>query len=309
MMKSSIPILMSVILLIDTGSARSGPVSPLYLTAGDERHIHVVQGRHVLRTWTMQPDDRQFPIAVTGTVRTLGAANDETGAEYTLTGTPTGPTYSFQFPTGGDFFLDGATDGVLHNYAWDFTTNTAYQWNLDWSNPVKLFSLPVVVGANSNYLGITYDPSNDSLWICSYYGTVVENRAKDGTLLSSFTVAHGGNAALALDPADNTLWLHDDTTSSPMVFEQYSKSGTLLSTQTYPSIAGDRILGGEFGATAVPKRCCEEELVLNCQIHCTRICFLCCVRISPGCSKERGNRREAWTQPFQARRRFSLRSR
>jgi hypothetical protein len=251
----------------------------------------------------MQPDDRQLPIAVTGTVRTLGAALGEIGAEYTLTGTLTGPTYSNPIPRANIFFGDGATDGVLHNYSWDFGFGEAYQFDLDWSHPVKLFALGF--SPTRTYLGITYDPSNDSLWISSYFGTgIVENRAKDGTLLSSFTVAHGGNVALALDPADNTLWLRHDGIPGhdPLVFEQYSKGGTLLGTQAYPSIDGDRILGGEFGAPALPNRCCEERLMSDCQVHRTRCCLVCCARTGPGCAQDRGNRRLTWTHPFPWRR-------
>ena len=70
----------------------------------------------------------------------------------------------------------------------------------------------------------------------------------DGTLLSSFTLPHDKNVALALDPADGTLWLHDRNTlnSSALVFEQYSKAGVLLSYQSYLSLSEENILGGEF---------------------------------------------------------------
>ena len=66
----------------------------------------------------------------------------------------------------------------------------------------------------------------------------------DGTLLSSFQSQTSYNGSLALDPADNTLWLFDRDGSK--TFYQYSKSGQLLSTQYYSSIASYNILGGEF---------------------------------------------------------------
>jgi hypothetical protein len=82
------------------------------------------------------------------------------------------------------------------------------------------------------------------LWLSGYGTSTIEDRSLDDQLLSSFTVGHIQNGALALDPADGTLWM--GTSSSLGTFQQYSRSGQLLSSQFYPSLAASGILGGEF---------------------------------------------------------------
>jgi hypothetical protein len=101
-------------------------------------------------------------------------------------------------------------------------------------------------------MGITYDSTNDSLWVSGWLDSTVRNYTMSGTLLSTFSTGHGFNAALALDPADGTLWLRNHEANR---FEQYSTTGTLLSIQNYalPGAA----FGGEFafpgGVQAVPE--------------------------------------------------------
>jgi len=242
--------------LLLAGSAANllaGPISEYYLTVGQQNLFHVVQGSSVNRTW-LGATDWQSSLAVVNTVRTMGAFPGYSGQEFTLSGSPTGTTYPFPL-TGGEFY-DGTTDGV-YNYAWDRANGIAYRFDRGWANPVVLFVLGTTDGAR---LGITHDPTNDSLWISGWDGTVgnkIENRAMNGALLSSFYVAHDKNVALALDPVGGTLWLNDrnklDSGLAP-VFEQYSKTGTLLSTQSYPTLLGENILGGEFvaGMTGFP---------------------------------------------------------
>ncbi len=244
-MRATILVAVLALVLCGTSIAVAGPVSEYYLTAGQWQRIHVVQGSNVNRTWGQVSGEEEYAIAVLATVRTLGIRHSDQGAEYTLDGTPTGTTYTQ--PVVGARFFDGTTDGTS-NYAWDFDNGTAYRFDLNWANPVQLFTLGTGSG---RMLGITYDPTNDSLWLSGWEGSVgnvVENRAMNGTLLSSFTLAHDQNVALALDPADGTLWLHDRNTlhSAVLVFEQYSKAGLLLNSQTYPSLSRENILGGEF---------------------------------------------------------------
>jgi hypothetical protein len=129
---------------------------------------------------------------------------------------------------------------VLHNYAWDINNNAAYQFDLNWANPQILFTL----SDTNSRAGITFDSTNDSLWLSGYGTTSIEDRSLSGGLLSSFTVAHIQNSALALDPADGTLWM--GTSTSLGTFQQYSRSGQLLSTQFYPTLTTVGILGGEF---------------------------------------------------------------
>ena len=223
----------------------SGPTNELYLTAGFDSVNHVIQGLQVNRSWP-QSSQYQFPLAVLETVRILGRTSSDTGAEYLHDGTQTGITYNHALADA--VFYDGTTDGT-NNYAWDYANGIAYQFDLNWANPVSLFTLGI---ADGKRLGITYDPANHSLWLTGFSGTigsVIENRSISGTLLNSFTVAHSLNSALALDPKDGTLWLFDrNTHTTTPTFEQYSRDGVLLDSQTYSGLIGDNILGGEFAA-------------------------------------------------------------
>ena len=80
----------------------------------------------------------ELPIAVDATVRTLGYTNFNTsnGQEYSLDGMPTGTTYGKYF----GFAYDGTTDAN-----------------------------PVVLGfASRGEIGITYDPTDNTLWTSCY---------------------------------------------------------------------------------------------------------------------------------------------
>ena len=86
----------------------------------------------------------------------------------------------------------------------------------------------------------------------------VENRAFDGSLLSSFSTGDSFQRfALAMDPADHTLWMSRlapgaAAWTTPPVLEQYSTAGTLLSVQAYPVLTG-RVFGGAEFSQPVPE--------------------------------------------------------
>jgi hypothetical protein len=230
------------LLLAATGKAQAGPISALYLGSGSQ--IHVVQGSSIVNSWAA-PGNNEHAIAVDSTVRTVGYFQGAVGREYTLTGTTTGTTYTNPLPNSGIY--DGTTDGTF-NYAVNYNDGVVYRFNSDWTTAVALFD----AGTNTNFVGITYDSTNNSLWISGWGDTMVHNYTMDGTLLSSFSTGHITNGALALDSADGTLWLRNFQTTGQ--FEQYSKTGTLLSTQDF---ALANTFGGEFaftgGAQAVPE--------------------------------------------------------
>ena len=73
--------------------------------------------------------------------------------------------------------------------------------------------------------------------------------AGGGLLPGSFSTGHLSKGALALAPADGTLWLVNNAAGG--VLEQYSKTGTRLGT----GLAVGYTLGGEFdlGKTIVPE--------------------------------------------------------
>lgn len=228
--------------------SQHGPIGELYLTSkseggGGKARIDVVQGTNIVRGWTSEHGN-EVGLAVNDTVRTLGVLSvpspGDIGAEYTLAGTYTGTDYPFPVSSINSLqILDGASDG-LRNYAWDFSNNDAWQFDGAWANGTNLFHLPGTVSR----AGITYDRADDTLWLAGYNASVIEHRSLDGTLLSSFAVPHASNVALALDPADGTLWFL--STAVPGVLVQYSRTGQFLSSQYYPTLSAKNILGGEF---------------------------------------------------------------
>src|SRR5438477_3834242 len=103
MNKNLRPLIVFVLTIVATLLAATadaaGPVSKLYLTAGDQQMIWVVQGTSVVNSWTAQ-HQFEYPLAVSNTIRTLGRVSGEFGSEYTLAGAFTGTTYSFPLGPG-----------------------------------------------------------------------------------------------------------------------------------------------------------------------------------------------------------------
>lgn len=239
-----------------TGLA-AGPASELFLTPAQNRLVGV-SGASVQLNVGQAAGGGQSPLAINNTVRALPFNFNNSGAEYTLAGAPTGNTYAFPGALGTESLLDGATDGSF-NYAWGFGQGVLYQFSLNWTNPIVIFSLG---NGSGSRLGLTYDPSNDSFWIAGFastVGTLISDYSRNGTLLSSFNIGHDQNGALALDPADGTLWL-TNTTASTLTLEQYLRSTpgsfgatqTPLNTQSYAGISATTY-GGEFQFVGVPE--------------------------------------------------------
>lgn len=229
--------------LVSAGEAQAGPLSAYYLTAGDQGQNWVVQGAAVVNNWAQANPQEfgEYAIAVTDAVRTLGnggqgfGGSSHPGSEYTLGGVYTGVDYAYPVPD--EAFYDGTSDGTF-NYSVSYREGGVYRFNSDWSIPVLLF------GTNDGDLGITYDVTNNSVWVSSYLNDTVTNYALDGTVLSSFSTGFGLISSLALDSADDTLWMGSQATLG--VFYQFSKAGVLLSTETYAPLFGQNTLGGEF---------------------------------------------------------------
>jgi hypothetical protein len=221
-----------------------GPISTYYLTAGDQGMIWAVQGNSVVNSWTQHFNGNggEYTIAIPSNIRTLGNGNSGQqgpGSGYTLGGAFNGNIYTYPVP--GVSFYDGASDGT-HNYAVDPNGNgTVYQTDASWANAVALFSI------GTGFLGITYDATNNSLWISNFAGTGVRDYSLAGALLSSFSTPFYHTTSLAMDPADNTLWMGSQLT--PGTFYQYSRLGVQLSTATYGSLANQNTIGGEFAFT------------------------------------------------------------
>ncbi|MBK8978593.1 MAG: hypothetical protein IPM29_22075 [Planctomycetes bacterium] len=210
-------------------------VSEYYLVAGDQSTFLVLQGGALIRSWTVATGTAryQYPLVVTDTVRTMGANAGEIGAEYDLLGNDLGAR--FTHPTGPSRCWDGTTDGGSY-YAID-SVGGVYRFDRNWGNPVRLF------GAGS--IGsLTYDPSNDSLWVSQFSTNTITNYTMTGVVLGSFSTGHTQNMALALDRADGTLWLHDRTAQG--TYEQWSTTGVLLARIVVPGASTYNALGGEI---------------------------------------------------------------
>lgn len=252
-------------LLLAVTARAAGPSSELFLTldptTGASRLLGIT-GTNTTFNVLQSAGGGQSPIAVNSTIRTLGfgGGSGNTGAEYTLAGVATGNTYAFPAALGTDEVDDGTTNGTF-NYGWDVTNGIAYQFSLTWTSPIALFTLGT---ASGHYLGITYDASNNSLWVAGLdgaVGTLISNYSLTGTLLSSFSIGHNFSGSLALDPADGTLWLSNLITPN-LTLEQYARSATgsfggtqtALDSQTYAGLSAGAF-GGEFQytGTVVPE--------------------------------------------------------
>jgi hypothetical protein len=239
-----------------TAQAQTGPVSTYYLTqytgGGPGAQLFVINGTTV--TTTAANLDFAAPIAVSGTtVRTAGFNPSAAGNIYDLAGNPTGGTATL--PNGLGNVYDATSDG-LSNYFVDFSLGTVFRSNLDFSNPVQLTGAGFNNLGSGNFLGSTFDPTNNSLWISGWGAFEVRNISLvDGTVLSSFVPHNLNGTALqtmtsfARDPLTDTLWMG---APSQNLFFQFSKSGVLLQTVSIPAIGGAFLLGGEFLAVPEP---------------------------------------------------------
>jgi hypothetical protein len=150
---------------------------------------------------------------------------------------------------------DGTTDGVRNYTVQYFPDNFATGAVLatataNWSSPISI----VFSTGNLYDLGITYDRTNNSLWILNYDTGIITDYTMAGTPISSFATGKGfsvngvGSVALAMD-VDHTLWFSGLGTGN---IYHFATDGTFLG-QAYYSELG-QAYGGEIGfSTATPE--------------------------------------------------------
>lgn len=220
-------------------SAIAGPISTYYLTAGDQSKIYVIQGNSLVNTInTTSGYNHPYPIAIADTIRTFTYSGGRYGTEYALDGTPTGNEYynpSFLSLT------DGTTDGLNYNYAIKWNTGTVYQFDRSWANPLALFS------AGESFGGITYDSSNQSLWLNNRSTGETRNYSLTGSLLSDFNTSTNVGWGLAYETQTDSLWYWGD---NDQTIRNYSKTGVLLESVVIPGVTGN-ILGGEMSIRSI----------------------------------------------------------
>jgi hypothetical protein len=255
--KHVLPIVLAVVAAgLFAGSAAhatSGvPTSTLYITDfwNTPSELWTIQGgTGAITGTTMQGGSvtNDTALAVTSTIKTLGinewAGVGASGYQYTLSGVFTGTTYANPVPSAS--FYDGASDGT-NNYSVDYNTGKVYEFNGNWGNPTVLFTDPTYGAFGDN--GITYETTNNTIWLTNVYTSTLLHYTLNGTLLADYQLNSNNNyQGLALDPADGTLW----TWNGNGALEQYSQAGVLLSTLAEPDILDPA--GMEFAeATPTP---------------------------------------------------------
>lgn len=216
-MRTQIP--SAAVVLALTGAA-SAQTSTLYVSDGAT--TSAVQGGVLQNQWDTYNHEFGYgnsTFAVAHTIKIVGRIPSQYGREYDLLGNSTGNTY--YGPLQDDSIRnDGAGDGT-HNYAVNGNSLQVYQFDTDWQNSIPLFT-PVAQD------GLTWDGSNNSLWVSTYGDTTIRNYAMDGTLLFSFAGDTVYNSGLALDPADGTLWAISPPGGDQFNFRQYDRLGNLL---------------------------------------------------------------------------------
>lgn len=210
----------------------------LFMSDGDGRRLLEVKGGSIVNTFPAVPQIRAFPIAVVDTIRTTGYALGEIGGEYELDGTPTGTQYPLKQ---GNIMSDGGTDADEFNYGISFQ-GAVWRYDREWDNGVFLF-------ASGTNAGITYDPSDGTLWISADRRAGISHYKTDGTLLGQFSTVGNLDWVLALEPSTDTLWV---TERGSERLSQYKKDGTFLGTIRVPGMRGRSFLSGEFAVTPEP---------------------------------------------------------
>ena len=216
-------------------TAGIGPTSTYFVLDGENAQMAAFDSGGL--NWLRPPayGVQEFPIAVNGAIRTTGSFGDGLGGLYDLNGVPQGTTYS---NPGFDAF-DSTTDGDS-NYLISWDDGAVYRTDADYSNPVSLFQ------ADSEDLGITYDPRDNTLWIAAFLSGEITQYDLSGNVLGGFNTGLEFQSALALDHADGTLWVYDARNRNR--FLQWDTDGTFLG-EFNMGVSGNW-LGGEFNLPA-----------------------------------------------------------
>ncbi|HUK00428.1 MAG TPA: PEP-CTERM sorting domain-containing protein [Stellaceae bacterium] len=246
----------------------TGPTGAYYLdnfdvdVSGAPGALYVVQGSTVINSFAVVYGQNfssgcidqvwcEGNLAVTNVISTTGFGNGGGGTgsagQYTLGGTPTGVNWIDTPPPSGQSevsFYDGTADGT-HNYTVEYDLGSGNDYvvetNLNWQNPVPIFSLGK---SNGGWLGIAFDPANDSLWLSgSGFSDTIADYSLSGVLLSSFTTDVLAMSALAYDPTDGTLWFNQALSST---LYQYSTDGQRLQSGTPVGLPEGFYSAGEF---------------------------------------------------------------
>ncbi len=220
--------------------AHAATASVMYVSDGDGKRLYALDtDTGAVKTWAANPQQRAFPIAVYGDIRTAGYYTGETGGQYALDGTFLGSNYTL--PLVPHSFSDGSSDGT-YNYgmAWG---NGVYRFDRDWANPTLLFN--TAFGG-----GLTYDAVDNSFWISCDRCSGVRHYSMTGSLLGSFATPQATSLDwdLAMDPTTHTLWM-SNAFAGP-TFYQYATDGSFLGSRTFNMPRAVSFYSAEFNEAA-----------------------------------------------------------
>ena len=258
MKRHAFPAAVLALTLVLAGTAQAGPIGTYYLTdyvnsANGASTLDAIQGNNIVlnASYFQRQEGAIAVFGSLGVVRTTGLTYGLSGGEYTgvpgLTVAQDGTTYTNAFSYDGAATYDGTTDGSS-NYTVDGVTGTVIATNTSWGGPGNvLFSTGVFADA-----GITYDNTNNSLWIMNIYSGQISDYTLAGKSLFTFNVSSndpfGEYTALAMD-VDHTLWYEDFGTG---VIQHFATNGTYLGSEHYAGLG--EALGGEItDAFAAPE--------------------------------------------------------
>jgi hypothetical protein len=231
-------------------NSASAQVSELFLTSYQDTTTYVVQGGYIVRQFQRTQGDDGPALVVQDTVKCYGQQGGAIGHEYSyagamLSGQYTNPSFASCY--------DGASDGVRN---WTVkvsgSTCTVLVGDADWGNMQTAFT-PI-----NRCCGITYDPTDGTLWLTKHFGGAdkVRHYTATGTLLGEFSVTlqNGGGWGIALDPFDQTLWI-PGAYGTQARLDQYTKGGVLLQSISVPGVTTETF-GAEFRLTPIVQSYC-----------------------------------------------------
>ena len=244
-----------VLCLSVAANLSSAQTSELVLTSYNSTATYVVKNGQIVRQFSRTATTDGPALVAQSTLKMFGQGGGNVGSEYDVNGVLLGG----QYPT--TRFVDcydGATNGtnnwtISHN---DFGNNFAVLvGDANWGN------MQVAFVPQRRSSGITYDPTDTTLWIANNVGGCdrVQHYTLTGTLLGEFTVGlqSGGGYGIALDLADQTLWIPGAFGTQGRI-DQYSKQGVLLQTVQVPGMNTDT-LGAEFIGSAPSVTYCTAK--------------------------------------------------
>jgi hypothetical protein len=223
--------------------AETASAAVIHITDGDSRAIMGINlsTGAVTYSTTHTAGDRLYAIAVVGSEVSLASYASNAAATLDISGQyVAGSTY----PGAPIPSLDATSDGNKI-YAASFDSDpTITQYDLDWSNPVPLFSITAETSFN---FGTAFDTTANTLWISS--PTTIYQYSLEGDLISSFSHG-GGRGALAIDNESGSLWYVPNDSEAALL--QYGKDGNLMLTLFTEQRLGN-VWGAEISVNPVPE--------------------------------------------------------